>query len=666
MSYLAQEQWLDLNKSYLMAAVGQVKAELLDYSRDWKLKYGQANEKQTIKPAEKESIDNPLEEISITTALQTLVDCFQLTTFERKILVMCAGVELDIELAGIIADLQNQSTQLPTLSLAMAAFKDAHWSAIYPEAPLRYWNLIDLSRSELITQSSCAISEYILHYLIGIHQMDNHLSPYLKLILPENNLAPSHENVATTLSGQLAGFTKTGENPLVHVLGDNHEDKALVVAGALAGYGFSTYQLQSVHFPTEYKDQVEFVRLWNRSALLNQIALFIDHDDIEQSENKRLKYFVENAVGIVVLGGENKLLQLEKPILTLRLEKPLRNEQENIWRNQLGPLSETIDGALDEVIGQFNLNIQSIKKLATIVVAGLNTPGQSQLAADDVKERIWQTCCEYTRPHLDNLAQRIEPLATWDDLVLPEMQKNILKEIAVHVKHRQKVYYAWGFAGKSNRGLGISAMFSGESGTGKTMASEVLANELKLDLYRIDLSQVVNKYIGETEKNLKKVFDAAEGSGAILLFDEADALFGKRSEVKDSHDRYSNIEVSYLLQKMEEYRGLAILTTNMKASLDKAFLRRIRFVVHFPFPDASMRAEIWKRIFPKQTPTQALNLQKLSALNVAGGNIRNIALNAAFLAAGKGTEVTMQDIQQAARSEYQKLEKQMSAAESLL
>ena len=175
--------------------------------------------------------------------------------------------------------------------------------------------------------------------------------------------------------------------------------------------------------------------------------------------------------------------------------------------------------------------------------------------------------------------------AVWDDLVLPEAQKRLLREIAAHVRQRLKVYETWGFGHRSSRGLGISALFAGPSGTGKTMAAEVLANELRLDLYRIDLSQVVSKYIGETEKNLRRVFDAAEDGGAILLFDEADALFGKRSEVKDSHDRYANIEVSYLLQRMEAYRGLAILTTNMKDALDTAFLRRIRFVVQFPFPE---------------------------------------------------------------------------------
>src|SRR5438067_12270006 len=175
--------------------------------------------------------------------------------------------------------------------------------------------------------------------------------------------------------------------------------------------------------------------------------------------------------------------------------------------------------------------------------------------------------------------------------------------MAAHVRERAVVYGEWGFADRGAGGLGISGLFAGPSGTGKTMAAEVLANELRLDLYRIDLSQIVSKYIGETEKNLRRVFDAAEEAGAILLFDEADALFDKRSEVKDSHDRYANIEVSYLLQRMEAYRGLAILTTNMKHALDPAFLRRIRFIVQFPFPDARQRAEVWRRIFPAQTPT---------------------------------------------------------------
>ena len=200
-------------------------------------------------------------------------------------------------------------------------------------------------------------------------------------------------------------------------------------------------------------------------------------------------------------------------------------------------------------------------------------------------------------------------------------------------------------------------MFAGASGTGKTLAAEVLANELRLDLYRIDLSQVVSKYIGETEKNLRKVFEAAEHGGVVLCFDEADALFGKRSEVKDSHDRYANIEVSYLLQRMEAYRGLAILTTNLKGSLDTAFLRRIRFAVDFPFPDAGHRSEIWRRMFSAPAPTEGLDIARLARLNVSGGNIRNIALNAAFLAAEAQEPIRMSHLLRASQLEYAKLDK---------
>lgn len=201
------------------------------------------------------------------------------------------------------------------------------------------------------------------------------------------------------------------------------------------------------------------------------------------------------------------------------------------------------------------------------------------------------------------------------------------------------------------------------SGTGKTLAAEVMAKELGLDLFISDLSQVVSKYIGETEKNLRKVFDAAERGGALLLFDEADALFGKRSEVKDSHDRYANLEVSYLLMRMEAYRGLAILTTNMKQALDTAFMRRIRFVVDFPFPGESERAEIWRRVLPARAPMKGIDPEQLARLTVAGGSIRNIALSGAFLAAEEGDRLQMRHMLEAARTEYLKLDRSLTPSE---
>jgi len=357
----------------------------------------------------------------------------------------------------------------------------------------------------------------------------------------------------------------------------------------------------------------------------------------------------------LMVASREKRKMMRRAMAAFEVPRPARLEQRAAWSSALGDAAQDLDGALDLLNSQFNLPIPAISSVAAQVTAvcGPMPP----------LDALWEACRVHARQRLDDLAQRIEALADWDDLILPEAQKLILREIVSHVRGRTTVYDKWGFASKGVRGLGVSALFAGASGTGKTMAAEVLARELRLDLYRIDLSCVVSKYIGETEKNLKRVFDTADESGAILLFDEADALFGKRSEVKDSHDRYANIEVGYLLQRMECYRGLAILTTNLKNALDSAFLRRIRFVVNFPFPDASQRAEIWRRVYPAETPTHGLEVDKLAQLTVPGGNIRNIALNSAFVAASSGGQVRMPHVLQAARSEYAKLDKSLTDIE---
>ncbi len=348
-----------------------------------------------------------------------------------------------------------------------------------------------------------------------------------------------------------------------------------------------------------------------------------------------------------------------RPLVSFDIHPPTAAEQHQIWQRVLGPNAVQPNGHVERLVSQFNLSAQHIQS------AHRHAQGQKQKAEspEALFATLWQSCCLQSRPRLEDLAQRLTPAAGWNDLVLPEAHDQTLRTLAAHVRQRAKVYQQWGFAAKSHRGLGISALFAGPSGTGKTTAAEVLAQDLRLDLYRIDLSSVVSKYIGETEKNLRRIFDAAEAGGVILLLDEADALFSKRSEVKDSHDRYANMEVSYLLQRIEAYQGLAILTTNLKTAIDSAFLRRIRFVVQFAFPDATQRTEIWRRVFLTDTPTQDLDFKKLAKLSVTGGNIRNIALNAAFMAADANQPVTMTHLFQAAQSEYVKLERPLTDAE---
>jgi SpoVK/Ycf46/Vps4 family AAA+-type ATPase len=305
---------------------------------------------------------------------------------------------------------------------------------------------------------------------------------------------------------------------------------------------------------------------------------------------------------------------------------------------------------------QFNLNLPTIQQVAAEALEEPKDPPAQ-------RDRLWKACLAATRPGLDGLAERIEPKASWDDIVLPDVEMKLLAQVAAQVRNRGKVYEAGGFGATRSRGLSINALFTGESGTGKTMAAEVLANDLKLGLYRIDLSAVINKYIGETEKNLRRLFDAAEQGGAILFFDEADALFGKRSEVKDSHDRYANIEINYLLQRLESFSGLAIMATNMKGALDTAFLRRIRFILEFRPHSQTERALIWRKIFPRQTVTLGLDYERLAKLNLNGGSINNVAINAAFLAAQADTPVTMPLVLEAARTEFLKLKRPLSEAD---
>ena len=398
-------------------------------------------------------------------------------------------------------------------------------------------------------------------------------------------------------------------------------------------------------------DLEQFSVLWERESQLVSGALLIQCGNSIASPS--VSHLVERLPGLIFLASREPV-RLTRVFIRLDGNKPGPVAQKELWQKALGAAAGDLNGTIDDLSEQFRLSARMIFSTSALL-ASEKRPVQP--------DELWNACRALARPKLEDLAQRIVPCATWDDLVLPKLQMKTLRQLAAQVRHRLKVYETWGFAAKSRRGLGVSALFTGASGTGKTMAAEVLARELRLDLYRIDLSAVVSKYIGETEKNLKQVFDAAEEGGVLLLFDEADALFGKRSDVRDSHDRYANIEVGYLLQKIEAYQGLAILTTNLKSAMDASFERRLRFTVNFPFPDPTHREEIWRRIFPEATPTGGLDTRKLAQLNVAGGNIRNIALNAAFLAAHAGTPVGMAHLAEAAKLEAQKIERPLSQAE---
>jgi hypothetical protein len=501
-----------------------------------------------------------------------------------------------------------------------------------------------------------------LHYLAGVPQLDERLAGIVEPIAQTaiGDLAPSHTAVAEAIMAAWSIASEQQRLPAIQLCGRDLADCRPIASAATGAIGLRIIALPTDLIPTAAAELDALLRLCEREAALGGAILLLEFDSDssipDDARSRGAERLIERFRGPIIFTSKEPRRIAHRLMIQLTVDRPTTPEQRSAWRLALAAVDDA--GRVDAIASQFSMSLPAIHSTANEAIARAAT-----LPGTDLAQITWFTCRSRCRTRLDGLAQRIEPATGWEDLVLPEPQMQALRQIGVHVRHRTTVYDKWGFGMKSSRGLGISALFAGVSGTGKTMAAEVLAAELRLDLYRIDLAAMVSKYIGETEKNLRKVFDAAEESAAILLFDEADALFGKRSEVKDSHDRYANIEVSYLLQRVEAYRGLAILTTNLKSSLDTAFLRRLRFIVQFPFPDAEQRAEIWRRLFPAGTPTESLDISKLAKLNLPGGNIRNIALNAAFLAADAGQPIWMSHIYDAAKAEYAKLERPLAEAE---
>jgi hypothetical protein len=602
-------------------------------------------------------------------ALLILVERFGLSLFERELLLLCAAMELDTSIASLCSLAQGGNRPYPTFGLALGLFEEPVWEALSPERPLRYWRLVEINQpgAQPFTTSALRADERILNYLKGLNYIDDRLTPFLVPLRAWDNAKPlpeSQQKAAATIIHKLQVRNETHQLPVIQLPGNDSASKQLIASQVAGSLGLHLYRLPAEWLPANATDLDTLARFINRESALLPVGFYVDAGEVdkptETTENNRasvLNRFLTRINCLVFLDTRDVRTFSSAQTITLDVGKPTRAEQQTAWAKAL---VEAAGESPAQLAGQFNLGLAEIERIAAAI-----TGSPEVMIGDErtVHERLWDECLNSTRPRLDELAPRIDAKATWSDLVLPEQELNLLHQIAAQVNQRAKVYEEWGFSKKMNRGLGISALFAGDSGTGKTMAAEVIANELRLNLYRIDLSAVVSKYIGETEKNLRKLFDAAEDGGAILFFDEADALFGKRSEVKDSHDRYANIEINYLLQRLEAYRGLAILATNMKNALDAAFTRRLRFIVNFPFPGVAERREIWRDVFPPQTVTRGFNIDRLAQLNLTGGNIHNVALNAAFLAAKANKPVTMPLIFKAARAEFGKLERLVSEAD---
>lgn len=594
-------------------------------------------------------------------ALEDLALRLQLSRFETLVLLLCIAYELDPRIPELCsAALGDPHASAPTLGLALATLPDPAWDVVSAYRPLRHWRLVQIHQTvdRPLTSSPLQADERVVNYAKGLNELDQRLTHWLAPLRDpwSRALVESH---ALVVSEVVRGWTETapGESSLlVQLVGPDPRVRRSLAAAAGAGLGLSVYELQVSRLPASSAELAELTRLLERESLLLPLAVYLDVTDLPPTSEDALRSLCAVTSVPFVVGGVDPFPHLGDRSRVVDAARPTLLEQEALWVQFLGEDNSDLAAKLAD---HFDFDPSTIEDCARTAVwdQAWTARGEGPALLDEsAAAGVWAFCRDQARPSLATLAHRIEPAATWDDLVLAEPETTALHQLADQVRGRPTVLREWGLAERHGRGAGITALFAGASGTGKTLAAEVLANDLDLTLCRIDLSGVVSKYIGETERNLREVFDAAERGGALLFFDEADALFGKRSEVRDSHDRYANIEVNYLLQRMEAFSGLAVLATNQRNALDTAFLRRLRMIITFPFPSPTQRRRMWQLAFSAGAPVGRLDLDRLAELPATGGMIRNIALNAAYCAAGRDSSITMPLVLDMARTEFKKLD----------
>ena len=619
---------------------------------------------------------------TVVLRLDRLATLFDLTPFDVDALLICLAPELDLRYERLYAYLQDDVTRkrpsvdlvLNLLSPSFAA-KLASRQRFTEAAPLIKHRLLTLfddpsHHQPPLLSKVLKVDERVVRYLLGQNDIDPRLQPYVRPVLPKVSM---QELVLPELTKQrLAGLARTRTQTDAHFVlyfqgpaGVGKESTAEALCCVL-GLGLLVVDGGKL-LHSENPTFEGLVQLAVREALLQDAALYwAGFDALVDDEHRAWREIVWQALGeglgMAFLAGEApwEPSNGQRAISFVRVElaRPTYAERVHLWTQLLdGSTPQAVDLELGALASTFRFTAGQINEaiVAARNLARWRDPDGGQITATDLNtaSRL------QSNRKLADVARKITPHYMWTDIVLPADRMAQLREICNMVKYRAQIYEVWGFDRKLALGKGLNVFFAGPSGTGKTMAAEIIAGELGLELYKIDLSSVVSKYVGETEKNLARIFAEAETSNAILFFDEADALFGKRSEVRDSHDRYANIEIAYLLQKMEEYDGAVILATNLSRNIDDAFVRRMHASVEFPFPDEQDRLRIWERIWPDQMPLDPdLNLAFMAQrFEITGGNIRNIALSAAFFAADNGHCVTMAHLMRGIKREYQKMGK---------
>ncbi len=615
--------------------------------------------------------------------LPYLTRLFQLTRAEEQCLLICLAPEIDRKYDKIFGYLHDDVTRKRpsvelVLELTCATRRESldTRSIFDPMAPLLRYRLVrfvETAEGPLpLRARALALDDRIAGFLLGNRLLDPLIADQVNWLEPgqSTGLASGDSSGFEKMRESLrAYFEPSGEarsNIALHVRGPYGSGRLARAAAISEELGLPLLRVNADDLPPgAQRDDV----LWRaaRESLLWPAILCVEGFDSLLADDAEARRSLRALLEGIQLFSRCSMLIGERSwhprrqlgeVVFVELDGDSLDEATlaDFWAEHAGTVHSSIREAdLRSLAGRFRFTPGQVHDAmrAARDRATWRAPHEVTVGEGD----IHHACRSLSSTALAGLARKVEPRYRWEDIVLPDHQMAQLKSIADQVRNHHIVFGDWGFGRKLSYGKGLSALFAGPSGTGKTMAAEVVASDLGLELYKIDLSQVVSKYIGETEKNLDRVFTAAESASAILFFDEADALFGKRSEVRDSHDRYANVEISYLLQKMEEYEGVAILATNLRRHMDDAFLRRLQFVIEFPFPSCEYREAIWRVTLPPEVPLDGeLDLGELARdVRLSGGNIKNIALAAAYFAAADGGAVSMSHIRDASRREYEKL-----------
>ena len=596
----------------------------------------------------------------MTPRLDHLVTAFGLTSFDRDALLICLAPSLDLRYERIYGYLQDDVTRRrPRVNLVLDLLCPPGGQRL--PMMLRFADGAPLIASHLLERVPAPaehdsppllgqvlrVDETVVSWLLGEYRPRAEMGESATLLVPQDVdsvlVKESEPLLERALSLPQAIVVMCGRDALA-------ARTAAHLLAAREGRPILSVNLADLGDVSP----IQGVRLALRDALLTDALPFISGWDacLEGNSLPAALEAVCAHPGRVIVAGQTPWqatgIERDRTFIWIEFPIPSFAQRRRLWTRLAGCTPDEAEA----LAGRFALTAAQIRDAAATARDMAVREGCA------VEHRHLAAAARtHSSPGLARLARKIKPRYTWKDIVLPPDQQAMLHELVATVRARPLVLEGWGIGAKLVASAGITALFSGPPGTGKTMAAEIIANDLGLDLFKIDLSTVVSKYVGETEKNLERIFGEAEHSNAILFFDEADALFGKRSEVKDAHDRYANVEIGYLLQRMESYEGVTILATNLRANLDEAFTRRLRFAIDFPFPDAEYRLRIWQTLFPPGVPRAPdLDFELLARrFKLAGGSIRNIIVSAAYLAAADGGVVAMKHLLHGARRELQKM-----------